>query len=158
MKKVFLALTCMILLASCTESNNSKDNKSKENQQVESYIDEDTADTLDVNGYINRARWYLANQRVGNAIRDINNALSIDGKNVDALLVLADIYYALGDQDNILLTLNKATEIAPLDSRPIIKLAELSFLQGNSAMANAYLDKALELNSINPQAYYMRGI
>lgn len=25
-------------------------------------------------------------------------------------------------------------------------------------MANAYIDKALELNSMNPQAYYMRGI
>ena len=84
--------------------------------------------------------------------------MSIDGKNIDALLVLADIYYALGDQDNIMLTLNKATEIAPLDSRPVIKLAELSFLQGNSNMSNAYLDKALELNPINPQAYYMRGI
>ena len=74
------------------------------------------------------------------------------------MLVLADIYYALGDQDNILLTLNKATEIDPLDSRPLVKLAELSFLQGNSTMANAYLDKALQLNNINPQAYYMRGI
>lgn len=154
-KKVFLALTCLLLLTSCTESETN--NKSKGNQQVESNIDE-PVDTLDVNGYIKRARWYLANEQVGYAIRDINSALSIDGKNVDALLVLADIYYALGDQDNILLTLNKATEIDPLDSRPLVKLAELSFLQGNSTMANAYLDKALQLNNINPQAYYMRGI
>jgi tetratricopeptide (TPR) repeat protein len=57
-----------------------------------------------------------------------------------------------------MLTLNKATEIAPMDSRPVVKLAELSFLQGNTNLANAYLDKALELNSLNPQAYYMRGI
>ena len=148
MRKVFLVLACAFLLASCTD-NNQQNTTSKEKA---------VADSLDVNGYINRARWYLANQQVGNAIRDINSALSIDGKNVDALLVLADVYYALGDQDNILLTLNKATEIAPLDSRPIIKLAELSFLQGNSKMANAYLDKALEINKINPQAYYMRGI
>lgn len=155
MKKVFIALACLLLLANCTESENNK--KSKNNQQIESCNGE-SADTLDLNGYVGRARWYLANQQVGNAIRDINNALSIDGKNIDALLVLTDIYYALGDQDNILLTLNKATEIAPLDSRPVIKLAELSFLQGNSKMANAYLDKAVELNSINPQAYYMRGI
>lgn len=155
-KKVFLALACMLLLASCTESANN-DSKSKGTQQVESDIDK-PVDTLDVNGYINRARWYLANEQVGYAIRDINSALSVDGKNIDALLVLADIYYALGDQDNILLTLNKATEIDPLDSRPLVKLAELSFLQGNSAMANAYLDKALQLNGINPQAYYMRGI
>lgn len=154
MKKVFLALACALMLASCTDSkdNGNKKIETSENQQ------EQIADTLDVDGYINRARWYLANQQVGNAIRDINSALSIDGKNIDALLVLSDIYYALGDQDNILLTLNKATEIAPLDPRPVVKLAELSFLQGNPNLANAYLDKALGLNSINPQAYYMRGV
>ena len=157
MRRVFLALACMLLLVSCTETGNNN-RQSNENQQNEASNEVSSADTLDINGYINRARWYLANQKVGNAIRDINSALSIDGKNVDALLVLADIYYALGDQDNILLTLNKATEIAPMDARPIIKLAELSFLQGNNKMANAYLDKALELKSINPQAYYMRGV
>ena len=151
MKKFFLVLACALMFASCTDV---EDNK----QQAVSSEEEVSTDTLDVDGYIARARWYLANEQIGNAIRDVNSALSIDGKNIDALLVLADIYYALGDQDNILMTLNKATEIAPMDSRPIIKLAELSFIQGNTNMANAYLDKALELNSINPQAYYMRGV
>lgn len=155
MKKVFLVLACALMLASCDDVEN---NKNIDNQQVMTSEEEVAADTMDIDGYINRARWYLANEQVGNAIRDINSALLIDGKNIDALLVLADIYYAIGDQDNILLTLNKAAEIAPMDSRPIIKLAELSFLQGNINMANAYLDKALELKSINPQAYYMRGI
>lgn len=158
MKRVFVVLACVMLLASCTESTGNKEVQSKETEQVSEKAETMVEDTLDVDGYINRARWYLANQKVGNAIRDINSALSLDGKNVDALLVLADIYYALGDQDNILLTLNKASEIAPFDSRPIIKLAELSFLQGNPKMSNAYIDKALELNKINPQAYYMRGI
>ena len=150
MKRVFLAFACVLLLASCTDV--------EDNQQTVSPDMEFASDTLDVNGYISRARWYLANEQIGYAIRDINSALSIDNKNVDALLVLADIYYALGDQDNILMTLNKATEVAPMDPRPLIKLAELSFLQGNTNLANAYIDKALELNSINPQAYYMRGI
>lgn len=77
--------------------------------------------------YIQRAKLYLYNEQVGYAIRDINKALSLDRKNIDALLVLADIYYELGDENNILLTLNKANEYAPLDTRPIIKLAELSF-------------------------------
>lgn len=158
MRKVFLALACLAILVSCSETG-SKNNKNSEKQQnAEMAVEEAVFDSLDAEAYISRARYYLANEQVGNAIRDINSALSIDGKNVDALLVLADIYYALGDQDNILLTLNKATEIAPLDSRPVVKLAELSFLQGNTNMANAYLDKALELNAINPQAYYMRGV
>ena len=157
MKRVFLAAACFLMLASCSESGD-KNTKTEENSNVEAVTEKVVADTLDMEGYINRARWLLANQQVGNAIRDINSALSIDNKNIDALLVLADIYYALGDQNNIMMTLNKATEIAPFDSRPVLKLAELSFLQGNVNMANAYIDKALELNGINPQAYYMRGI
>jgi tetratricopeptide (TPR) repeat protein len=155
MKRVFLAMACILMLASCSESGK---NKTEEKQKVAAATEDVVADTLNIDGYINRARWLLANQQVGNAIRDINSALSIDSKNIEALLVLADVYYALGDQDNILLTLNKASEIAPMDSRPVVKLAELSFLQGNINMANAYIDKALELNSMNPQAYYMRGI
>ena len=158
MKRFFVALAGLLMLAGCGESSDKNDKQSKENQQIVTSAQNEVTDTLDVNGYINRARWYLANEKIGNAIRDINSALSIDGKNVDALLVLADIYYALGDQDNIMMTLNKATEISPLDSRPIIKLAELSFLQGNTNLANAYLYKALELKSLNPQAYYMRGV
>lgn len=158
MKKVFLVLACVLMIASCTESGKKEDKKAKEEQNVAVTADDSASDTLDVDGYISRARWYLANEQVGLAIRDINSALSLDGKNIDALLVLADIYYALGDQDNIMMTLNKATEIAPMDSRPVVKLAELSFLQGNTNLANAYLDKALELNSINPQVYYLRGI
>lgn len=158
MKRVFLVLACVMMLASCSDVEVDKNTKSNDNQQVMSPGAGLVADSLDVDGYIARARWYLAKEQIGNAIRDINSALSVDGKNVDALLVLADIYYALGDQDNILMTLNKATEIAPMDSRPVIKLAELSFLQGNTNLANAYIDKALELNSLNPQAYYMRGI
>jgi len=115
-------------------------------------------DSTNVELYIQRAKLYLYNEQVGYAIRDINKALSLDRKNIDALLVLADIYYELGDENNILLTLNKANEYAPLDTRPIIKLAELSFLQGNMQMSSAYLDKALELNKYNPQAYFMRGM
>ena len=161
MKKFLWALACTLLLASCTESDNKENVKTEDTQQVTYFegIDEDMQkDTLDVDGYIRRARYYLVNQQVGNAMSDVRNALMLDDKNVDALLVLAEIYYALGSQDNIIVTLNKATEIAPMDSRPVVKLAEMSFLQGNFGMANAYIDKSLELNSVNPQAYYLRGI
>lgn len=116
------------------------------------------ADTMSAEAYIDRARRNLANEQISSAMKDINSALSLDKKNVDAILVLADIYYALGDEDNILLTLNKANEYAPLDPRPIVKLSELKFLQGDIQMSNAYLDKALELDRYNPRAYFMRGM
>ena len=161
MKKFFLALTCALLLASCSDTVDNKSVKPEENQESISIVESEGEilnDTLSVDGYINRARYYLVNEQIGNAMGDIRNALSLDANNVDALLVLADIYYALGSEENIMLTLNKATEIAPSDPRPIVKLAEISFIQGNVNMSNAYLDKALELRSVNPQAYFLKGV
>ena len=156
----------ILLLVSCSE--NTSNNKAKEEgetkevatskSEVETLTESITSDSLNADLYIQRARVNLANEQISSAIKDINTALSIDRKNVDAHLVLADIYYALGDDDNILLTLNKATEYAPLDSRPIVKLSELSFLQGNANLANAYIDKALELDRFNPRAYFMRAM
>ena len=168
MNKIVWVFISIFFLASC--SGNVSDNKSKSNGAVSQEIvtdsnseigslnDSITSDSLNAELYIRRANINLANEQVGAAIKDINTALSIDRKNVEALLVLADIYYALGDEDNIMLTLNKACEYAPLDPRPIVKLSELSFLQGNSKLADAYIDKALELDRFNPRAYFMRGM
>lgn len=156
----YLLIVVSLFLISCvrnTSEQNVPANDVNSTPVVEVNTD-DVADTMDVVGYVDRARRYLSNEQISSAMKDINSALSLDRKNVDALLVLADIYYALGDEDNILLTLNKATECAPLDSRPVVKLSELSFLQGNAQMANAYIDKALELDRYNPRAYFMRGM
>ena len=154
------------MFSSCSENisknnnvNGSVDNvTSVDKSDVDVVSEAILSDSLNADLYVQRARLNLANEKISNAIRDINSALSLDKKNIEALLVLADIYYALGDEDNILLTLNKASEYAPLDTRPIIKLSELSFLQGNFRMAEAYVDKALEMDRYNPKAYYMRGM
>lgn len=156
MKRLLLPVVCILVLSGCTEGTN--ENAQRKNDDVKETEQLVITDSLDADAYVQRARLYFAEQQIGNSMRDINSALSIDGKNIDALLLLADLYYALGDQDNIMLTLNKATEIAPYDTRPMVKLAELSFLQGNSRMADAYIDKALQYNKMNPQAYYIRGI
>ena len=162
-----MILMSFLIFSSCSENANKKntDNKVETKEQISvSKSDVDVlseaimSDSLNADLYVQRARLNLSEERISQSIKDINSALSIDKKNIDALLVLADIYYALGDENNILLTLNKACEYAPLDSRPIIKLSELSFLQGNFRMASAYVDKALELDKYNPKAYYMKGM
>lgn len=167
MKKICLILMSILILSSCSENTSKKvNNVSDTTNEVVTVEKSDVAvlseaissDSLNADLYVQRARLNLANEKISNAIRDINSALSIDKRNIEALLVLADIYYALGDEDNILLTLNKASEYAPLDTRPIVKLSELSFLQGNFRMSGAYIDKALEMDKYNPKAYYMRGM
>ncbi len=108
--------------------------------------------------YASRAKAYFANEQIGQAMVDINKSLQLDPKNVDTYLLLADVYYTLGDQDNIASTLNKAAEINTLDARPLVKLAELNLLQQNFNMAFGYVDKALGLSSYNPRAYFIKGM
>lgn len=165
MRRLILFFILSVLLVGCDNTSTKDKGKTVETHkevdklsEYDAITDSIMSDTANVALYVKRAQVNLANERVSMAIKDINSALSINKKDIDALLVLADIYYALGDEDNILLTLNKATEYAPLDTRPIIKLSELSFLQGNIRMAGAYVDKALELDRFNPRAYFMRGM
>ena len=115
-------------------------------------------DSTNAHLYMSRAKAYFANEQIGQAMVDINSALQYDPNNIETYLLLADVYYALGDEANIASTLNRATEINPMDARPIVKLAELNLLQQNFNLAIGYVDKALGLSSYNPRAYFVKGM
>lgn len=115
-------------------------------------------DSTNARLYMRRAKAYFATEQIGPAMIDINQSLKLDPNNVDTYLLLADVYYAMGDQDNIATTLNKAVEINALDARPLVKLAELNLLQQNYNLAFAYVDKALGLSPYNPKAYFVKGM
>lgn len=108
--------------------------------------------------YLHRAQLYLEREQIGMAMMDVNQAIQIDPKNVDALLILSDLYYLLGDETNITATLNKALEVDPYDARAMVKLAELNLLKQNYNLAFGYIDNALKVNTFNPKAYFVRGM
>lgn len=108
--------------------------------------------------YLRRATIYVEREQIGMAMMDVNQAIQLDPKNVDALLLLSDIYYMLGDEANITAALNKALEIDPYDTRAMVKLAELNLLKQNYNLAFGYIDNALKVNTYNPKAYFVRGM
>ena len=128
------------------------------NEAIQLLTDSITMDSTNARLYVNRAKAYFANEQIGQAMVDINKSLQLDPNIVDTYLLLADVYYAMGDQDNIASTLNRAVEINSLDARPLVKLAELNLLQQNYNLAFAYVDKALGLSSYNPKAYFVKGM
>lgn len=108
--------------------------------------------------YLHRAQLYMEREQIGMAMMDVNQAIQIDPKNVDALLILADLYYMLGDETNITATLNKALEVNPNDTRAMVKLAELNLLKQNFNLTFGYIDNALKVNTYNPKAYFVKGM
>ena len=166
MKKTLLFLGLLLAFFACNRTPKPEtDHTTQEpttpitvNQAIQLLTDSIAMDSTNARLYQSRAKAYFANEQVGQAMVDINNALQLDPNNIDTYLLLADVYYALGDQDNIASTLNKAVEINSLDARPLVKLAELNLLQQNFNLAIGYVDKALGLSSYNPRAYFVKGM
>ena len=166
MKKNILFLGLLLALFACNNSSKPEtENTPQEpkapvtvNEAIQILSDSIAMDSTDAHLYVSRAKAYFANEQVGQAMVDINKALQLDPNNIDTYLLLADVYYALGDQDNIASTLNRAVEINSLDARPLVKLAELNLLQQNFNLAIGYVDKALGLSSYNPRAYFVKGM
>ena len=169
MKKrwIWLCLALALSFAAC-DNTGKNNNQGNNNQQVEEV--DPAKDPLDLLNdsiamdenrpelYLRRASILISREQVGMAMLDVNKAIQLDPKNVDALLMLSDIYYQMGDESNITATLNKALEIDPYDARPMVKLAELNLLQQNYNLAFGYVDNALKVSTYNPHAYFVRGM
>ena len=166
MKKNLIILGLLLALFACNNTPKPEtDNIPTEpaapvtvTEAIQLLSDSIAMDSTDAHLYVSRAKAYFANEQIGQAMVDINKSLQLDPNNMDIYLLLADVYYALGDQENIASTLNRAVEINSLDARPIVKLAELNFLQQNFNLAIGYVDKALGLSSYNPRAYFVKGM
>ncbi|MBO7083001.1 MAG: tetratricopeptide repeat protein [Bacteroidales bacterium] len=170
MKKNRLTWLCLFVALAVTACNHSGNNTPKNNngQEVEEVgpavdpldllndsiaMDENRADL-----YLKRAHVYMEREQVGMAMMDVNHSIQLDSKNVDAFLLLSDIYFLLGDDANITATLNKALEVDPYDARPMVKLAELNLLQQNYNLCFGYVDNALKISTFNPNAYFVKGM
>ena len=164
MKKLFLLLGISLLFVACNEKTKKTVEQTSDKETVISgspialYTDSIAQDSLRADLYLNRARAYMAEEQVGAAMMDVNKAITLNPNDVETYLMLADIYYMLGDEANISATLNRAAEIDPFDARPLVKMGELNLLQQNFNLAAAYIDKALKTNSFNPKAYFVKGM
>lgn len=166
MKRTFLfCLGMALLLAACTNGKKQPQVTGPDTEPtaaskdlVELYSDSIAMDEGRSDLYVSRAHAYINKEQIGAAMMDVTRAIELDPKNMDAFLLLSDIYYLLGDEANITATLNRAQEVDPFDSRPVVKLAEVNLLQQNFDLAQGFIDNALKISTYNPKAYFVRGM
>ncbi|MDD4373175.1 MAG: tetratricopeptide repeat protein [Bacteroidales bacterium] len=162
---VILLVSLCFLLVSCENKTDAKDQAKQNNALNQQDPDplavlnsQITNDSTNADLLVERAKLYFKQDRIDRALRDINQALSYDSKQLEAYLLLSEIYYGMGQAENVRKTLLKAAEVAPNDPRPQVKLAELNLLQRKLDLALGYTDKALAMKSYNPDTYYVRGM
>lgn len=157
-KLIYLA--AIVWLASCSPKEVSKDtqqNNQSENPivQLTEAISKDSTNAMLFN---ERANLFLKLGQTDRALMDINIALELDSRNSEIFMTLAEIYFVLGQTDNVNISLLKAVEVDPENPKPHVRLAELNMIMENYNMALGYTDRALALNTFNPDAYYVRGM
>ena len=105
-----------------------------------------------------RANFYLISGKYNAALADINRALQIDSLNSDIWVSLADVYFAkerFVDSREVLL---KAINMDSENTSALLKLAHLYLVYSDYKGVANYVDKALEVDPILEDAYFIRGI
>lgn len=149
MKKLFILLLGAVVLGmtACDNTPKAPGNPNQQSGQV------DSADF-----YFKRAVVEYDREQVAQALLDVNKSIDLNPENVDAYMLLSELYYYLGDEAGITTALDRAMELDPFDTRPMVKMAELSLLQQNYNLAFGFIGNALDINTFNPEAYYVKGM
>ena len=125
---------------------------------IEKLTEQINASPNDPELYNLRAKAYLEKKETDNALTDINKALSFNGNKAAFYCTLSDIYFAMGKVGRCNDALDKALVLDPKNPDALMKEAELNFFFKRYNKTFEFIQKVLELDKINPAAYFMRGM
>ncbi len=158
---VLAALSIIIILtAGCNNNNAPQESNTHENldtvlvalnKAIAGNANDDAA-------YISRADYYLSINNVDSALRDILIAISIDEQNANHYITLSDAYLASGNPDKCMDALDKALSLNPESHEALLKKAQLYLIMRDYEKSRATLTELLDLDRINPQAYFVAAI
>ena len=108
--------------------------------------------------YNQRAKLHLQRKDVGNALLDLDKALSIDTTKADYFLTLADAHFAASKVSKSKSALEKCLSLDPKNKDAHQKLAELYFYATQYKEALAQIDEVIKIDINSSPAYFFRGM
>ena len=108
--------------------------------------------------YAERGRLFYENDGFDEAIRDLNQALSLDSTNVAYLHLLADVYLDYFQSRRALKTMEQAAELYPERIPTLLKLSEFQLFLKQYKESMQIIDRVLKLDPQNAEAFFMFGM
>lgn len=108
--------------------------------------------------YYQRAEAYLLYEGYDQAIRDLKQAIQLDSNNVAAWHLLADAYLDYYNSRMAMNTLYDAVERFPTRVPTLLKLTEFQYTLTLSEGAKRTITRILELDPMNADAWFWRGM
>lgn len=107
--------------------------------------------------YIMRAQVYLAYGNTTYAIEDIQKAIKLDSLNKDYYYLLSDSYLEATNSRQSLAAMVKLASLYPEDEDILINLAELYLIFQMYEDSRRTVDRVLEINQYNSEAFFILG-
>lgn len=155
---LLILIPAFVLLSGCGNSTqvNNDDSTPKELRELNEKIIDDPNDAAN---YVARAKYYFDKEKNKNAgIGDMNKAVELEPDNVDYILLLSDMYFAVNKTRNTRDLLMRAISKDPQNTEAPLKLGELYYLVKSYDSAIIYFNKSIKINQDNPSAYYQKAM
>jgi tetratricopeptide (TPR) repeat protein len=108
--------------------------------------------------YQARSDFYLKDRQFDNALKDINRAITLQPKNPDLYIHCADIYLLMGQVESAREALVKGITVDPQSRKALLAMARLNLVIRDYPRTFEYIQKALAINNVYPEAYYSRAL
>lgn len=105
--------------------------------------------------YINQGCAYAAMSQLDNAEEAFNKVLKLDKKNAEAYVNLANISYMRGKYKQGIMYGNEAIRYGTEDSKVLFNIARAYESLNDTDMAIRFYNRAIEMDSLNPE-YYLK--
>lgn len=107
--------------------------------------------------YFRRAKAYMAEEQINEALKDIQRAIGYDGKKPEYYILQADLHFitdasALAFQD-----LQQALVLDPKSIEAYLKIAELSLFLRDYDKTMDNVNAAIKIDKYSSTAYFLRG-
>ncbi|HOI00736.1 MAG TPA: tetratricopeptide repeat protein [Bacteroidales bacterium] len=161
LRRILPLFAWIVLLGLTSACKDSRPNQAAENIITEGPLAElnarIAADSTDHEAYAERAMLQLEDAAINKALGDINKALQLKPDYGPYLLILSDLYFAMGEAQRCRETILKALDVNEYDTDAMIKMAEFGLYHKDYAAVKRYAERALSVEDGHPRAHFVLG-
>ncbi|MCF8231454.1 MAG: tetratricopeptide repeat protein [Bacteroidales bacterium] len=157
----FVIGTALVMSGCSGDDKKQKAPQESQQKETKNSIEELTRkikkDTANADLYHRRARQRYENVELNKALSDIGQAIQLEPNNDKHLLLLADIYEAMNKFEDSKEVLERVANRNQRNVEANLKLSRLEFAYENYQRAIMRANRALEIESDNAEAIYLKG-
>ncbi len=117
-----------------------------------------SANPLETVPYLERAKYYVHNDKFNEALADVNTALEIDASDPAVYITLSEVYLYSGKTQRALDALKKASELDPTNADVDVSSARIFLTMGDYKQTFNSLRDAVAKNPDNAEAFFLSGL